>query len=101
MLESASKDHYQRTAVELGIYIIGNSKLTIFDLTNLIKDRDTYKTDLKLMKNIANNITKERKNNELKLLDPEKLKIEHTKVELKLGELRAEKIKYRISRVFH
>lgn len=39
MFKSAKKEDYQRTAVELGIGI-SDLKLTIFDLTNLINDKD-------------------------------------------------------------
>lgn len=39
MFKSAKKEYYQRTSVELGIDI-SDLKMTIFDLTNWINDKD-------------------------------------------------------------
>lgn len=59
MLQGTKKEDYQHIAVELDIDI-SDTKLSIFDLTNLIKDNDKYKSDLKIVKDITNNIIEDK-----------------------------------------
>lgn len=47
-----TRKDYQHIAIELGIDN-SDSKLTIFILTNLIKNNDKYKADPKLIDNIV------------------------------------------------
>lgn len=88
MFKNAKKEDYQHIAVELGLDI-SNSK-TIFDLNNLIMESDKYKSNPKLVEDIANNMIEARRNDETKLLELEKLKIERVKIDLELAKIRAE-----------
>nr|XP_042912872.1 uncharacterized protein LOC122272902 isoform X1 [Parasteatoda tepidariorum]XP_042912873.1 uncharacterized protein LOC122272902 isoform X2 [Parasteatoda tepidariorum] len=86
MFKSAKKEDYVRLAVELNVDI-SNMK-TIVDLITAIQSCDTYKNNIELVEELANNIIEERKSDEIRLI--EKLKAERVKSELELAKLRIE-----------
>nr|XP_042897354.1 uncharacterized protein LOC122269252 [Parasteatoda tepidariorum] len=88
MFKGAKKEDLRQIAIELGENV--TETMTIIELTNLIKNNETFVKEPELATDIANTIINDRKAEKESLLQLEKFKFERTKAELELAKLRNE-----------
>lgn len=88
LFKSAIKQDLRRIATEINEIV--TDKMTVVDLNNLILNSALYKTDPNQVITIGNTIIEERKKDEQRQLDVEKIRLERVKAELELEKLRNE-----------
>lgn len=96
MFKNARKADLQLAATELGEVI--TDKMTMVDLTNIIKDTEKFKNEPEFVSNLIEGIIEERKIESEKIeknkqfeLQLEQIKLERAKTELELSQMRTNK----------
>ncbi|KAF8781703.1 hypothetical protein HNY73_012073 [Argiope bruennichi] len=88
MFKTCRKAGLRLTAKELRLNT--SDEMTVFELIDMIKKSDKFKTEPETVTDLAKLIVEERKAEDEKELAFEKLKLERAKTELEIARIRAE-----------
>lgn len=88
MFKGAKKEDLRLIAKEIGENV--TDKMTVIELLDVIKNNERYKKDPDTVTEVANSIVEDRKSEEQKQLEFEKIKLERTKMELEIARIRVE-----------
>lgn len=88
MFKNCRKDDLRLIAKELGLEI--NDRMTVLEITDVIKNSERFKTNSEFISDLATSIVEERKAEDQKQLEFERLKLERAKTELEIARIRAE-----------